>query len=179
MKKLLTTVTVIAALTSWAHAETSVLQSLPRNVQKSIEGTRADCKDLGDNAQTSGDLGLVTFTLNGKQAVPIDPILLCNGCHPGFNCSNRGTRDVEVYVLRQKSWVKVLSNGNITGDVFVSNKPGAYSEIGQELNALVVNLFTGNRECPTREAASSSAQSYEARSCVVRWNGTRFTYKPL
>ena len=70
-----------------------------------------------------------------------------------------GTRDVEVYVRRQNSWAKVLSNGNITGDIFVSTKPGSYRETGQELNALVVNLFRGNKECPTREAATTSAQS--------------------
>ena len=40
-------------------------------------------------------------------------------------------------------------------------------------------LYEGNKECPTRRAASASAQSYEARSCVVRWNGTKFIYKPL
>jgi hypothetical protein len=28
-------------------------------------------------------------------------------------------------------------------------------------------------------ATSSSAQSYETRSCIVRWNGAKFTYKPL
>ena len=101
----------------------------------------------------------------------VDPILLCGECYPGFNCSNRGTRHVEIYV-HNGSWVKVLSNSNITGDIFVSTKPGAYKAMGQELNALVVNLFIGNKECPTRVVASSSEQAWEARSCVVRWNGT-------
>jgi hypothetical protein len=61
----------------------------------------------------------------------------------------------------------------------VSNKPGKYRPEGQELNALVVDLYEGNKECPTRRAGSASAQMYEARSCVVRWNGTKFTYKLL
>ena len=39
-------------------------------------------------------------------------------------------------------------------------------------------LFIGNRECPTGRAASNSAPG-EKRSCVVRWKGTKFTYKPL
>jgi hypothetical protein len=162
-----------------AIAETSVLKSLPGNVQKGIEETRAACRGIGNDIKvTSGDEGLVTFTVGGKQAVLVDPTLLCAGCYPGYSCSNRGTRDVEIYV-REDSWMKVLSNDNITGDIFVSTKPGAYRPMGQELNALVVNLFVGNRECPTRIAGSSSEQSWEARSCVVRWNGTRFTYKPL
>jgi hypothetical protein len=170
---------LLCATTLPAIAETSVLKSLPGKVQKSIEETRAACRGIsGDVKVTSGDEGLVTFTLDGKQAVLVDPILLCDGCYHGYSCSNRGTRDVEIYV-RGKSWVKALSNGNITGDIFVSAKPGAYRPMGQELNALVVNLFVGNRECPTRIAASSSEQSWEARSCVVRWDGTRFTYKPL
>jgi len=163
-----------------AIAETSLLNSLPGNVQKSIEETRAACRSIGvDVKVTSGDQGLGRFTLkDGKPAVVVDPILLCGECYPGFNCSNRGTRNVEIYV-HNGSWVKALSNSNITGDIFVSTKPGAYKPMGQELNALVVNLFIGNKECPTRMAASSSEQSWEARSCVVRWNGTKFTYKPL
>lgn len=177
-KLLLPTVMSMTALTGSVRAETSVLQSLPHSAQKIIEDTRAGCKELDENKQTSGDEGLVTFTLGGKQAVLIDPMLLCNGCHAGLNCSNRGTRVVEVYVRRRSSWEKVLSNGNITGDIFVSSKPG-YKETGQELNALVVDLFLGNKDCPTRIAASQSEQSYEARSCVLRWNGIRFTYKPL
>ena len=61
----------------------------------------------------------------------------------------------------------------------MSYVPGKYRPEGQKLNALVVDLYEGNKECPTRRAASASAQSYEARSCVVRWNGTKFIYKPL
>ena len=33
--------------------------------------------ELDESSQTSDDEGLVTFTLDGKQAVLIDPILLC------------------------------------------------------------------------------------------------------
>ena len=180
MHRILTTVGVLVVLTPWAAAENSVLKSLPEEVQKSIEETRAACSGINDNVKvTSGDEGLVTFTLDGKQSVLIDPVLLCGGCYHGVNCSNRGIRDVEIYV-RSRSWVKALSNDMITGDIFVSTKPGYRpSPPGQELNALVVNLFFGNRECPTRSAGSTSAQSWEARSCVVRWSGTRFTYKPL
>jgi hypothetical protein len=113
------------------------------------------------------------------QAVLVDPVVLCGGCSPGRNCSNRGTRDVSVYALIGNAWRMVLSNQSITGDIFVSYVPGKFGPGGQELNALVVDLFIGNKECPTRRAGSMSAQSYEARSCVVRWNGTKFTYKPL
>ena len=103
------------------------------------------------------------------------------GCYHGFNCSNRDTRDVRVYVLFGDAWRKVpfLEMASITGDIFVSYVPGKYRPQGQELNALVVDLYDGNKECPTRAAPSASAAMYEARTCVVRWNGTKFTYKPL
>jgi hypothetical protein len=157
-----------------------VLRSLPDKVQRGIEEFRAGCRDIGVDANvTSGDGGLLTFTVRGRRAVLIDPILLCGECYHGVNCTNRGTRQVEVYV-RGNSWGRELADGNITGDIFVSIKlGGSWEQWGQELNALVVNLFVGNRECPTRIAPSSSQQSWEARSCVIRWNGTRFTYKPL
>jgi hypothetical protein len=186
MKK---TLLVATALTTSAYTfssvaaqpSSSVLHSLPAEVQKDIEETRTSCRSIGNetSAVTSDDSRLIQFLLGGRKAVLVDPVVLCGGCHPGYNCSNRGTRDVRVYVLFGNAWRMVLSNDSITGDIFVSNVPGKYRPEGQELNALVVDLYGGNKECPTRRAGSSSAQSYEARSCVVRWNGTKFTYKPL
>jgi hypothetical protein len=185
MKK---TLLVATALTTSAYTfssvaaqpSSSVLQSLPAEVRKDIEETRTSCKSSGNELSvTAGDIGLIQFLLGSRKAVLVDPIILCGGCYPGFHCSNRGTREVRVYALFGKAWRMVLSNDFITGDIFVSNVPGNYSPEGQELNALVVNLFIGNKECPTRRAPDNSSQSWEARSCVVRWNGTKFTYKPL
>jgi hypothetical protein len=173
MKKLLLA-SVFAVLVTPVFAETSFLRSLPSEVQKVIEETRAACKDV-DVHVTSGDEGFERFKLGGKQALLIDASLLCEGCSAGLNCSNRGTRYVEVYVLQGGRWSKVLSNHNITGDIFISRKPGT----SEELNALVVTLYIGNKECPTRMMPSASEQSREARDCVVRWNGSKFTYKPL
>jgi hypothetical protein len=177
--------TGVYGLSSGAAQEPAspVLQSLPAKAQKEIEETRASCRSIGNEtmAVTSGDDGLIQFLLGGTKAVLIDNILLCGECYKGYNCSNRGTRDVRVYALLGNAWRKVpfLETADITGDIFVSYLPGKYRPEGQELNALVVNLFIGNKECPTRRAGSMSAQSWEARTCVVRWNGIKFTYKPL
>jgi hypothetical protein len=181
MKKLLLAAGALSiVVVTPAVAENLVLRSLPTDVQKDIEETRARCQQASDNVPQD-DLGLVTFTVSGKQAVLVDPKLFCDGCYHGFNCTNRDTRDVRVYVLFGDAWRKVpfLETASITGDIFVSFVPGKFRPEGQELNALVVELYEDNKECPTRNAGSASAQSYEARSCVVRWNGTRFTYKPL
>ena len=181
MKK---TFLIAAALTSLmtggvhAQSDSSILRSLPAAVQKDIEETRTSCRST-DNEINSGDSGLIQFLLGGKRAVLVDNIGLCGDCYHGYNCTNRGTRLVRVYALFENAWSMVLSNDNITGGIFVSNVPGKYRPEGQQLNALVVNLFIGNKECPTRRAGSMSEQSWEARSCVVRWNGTKFTYKPL
>jgi hypothetical protein len=81
-----------------AIAETSVLNSLPGKVQKSIEETRAACRGISDDVKvTSGDEGLVTFTLDGKQAVLVDPILLCDGCYLATAAPTEAL-DVEIYV---------------------------------------------------------------------------------
>jgi hypothetical protein len=171
-----------------AQTESSVLQSLPAEVQKEIEDVRAACRVIqpstlpgGPPIVTSGDSGLIQFWLGGRKAVLVDDIVLCGDCYKGTNCSNRGTRHVRVYALFGNAWRKVpfLEDAAITGDIFVSYVPGKYRPEGQELNALVVNLFIGNKECPTRRAGSMSEQSWEARSCVVRWNGTKFTFRPL
>jgi hypothetical protein len=116
-------------------------------------------------AVTPDDSGLIQFLLGGRRAVLVDPIVLCGGCYAGYNCSNRGTRDVRVYALFGNAWRKVpfLETASIMGDIFMSNVPGKYRPEGQELNALVVNLFIGNKECPTRRAPDSSSQSWEAQ----------------
>jgi hypothetical protein len=186
MKK---TLLIATALTASAYTfslgatqeAASLLQSLPAEVQKHIEETRASCRsaDVDTLAVTSGDSGLIQFLLGDRKAILVDDIVICGDCYKGYNCTNRGTRDVSVYALFGNAWRKVPFVDSITGDIFVSYVPGKYRPEGQKLNALVVNLFIGNKECPTRDAGSASGQSWEARSCVVRWNGTKFTYKPL
>jgi hypothetical protein len=175
MKKTLLIATALTASaytfsSSATQEAASLLESLPVEVQKDIEEIRASCRsvDVDTLAVTSGDSGLIQFLLGGKKAVLIDPIILCGGCYKGYSCSNRGTRDVRVYALLGNAWRMVLSNDAITGDIFLSYVPGKYRPEGQELNALVVALFIGNKECPTRRAGSMSEQSWEARSCVVR-----------
>jgi hypothetical protein len=175
-----TALTSLMAGAVHAQSDSSILRSLPAEVQKDIEETRTSCRST-DNEINSGDSGLIQFLLGDRKAVLVDDIVLCGGCYKGYNCTNRGTRDVRVYALFGNAWRKIpfLETASITGDVFVSYVPGKYRPEGQKLNALVVDLYEGNKECPTRRAASASAQSYEARSCVVRWNGTKFIYKPL
>jgi hypothetical protein len=76
--------TAIATSPAFPETSTKVLRSLPGKVQKSIEETRATCRrDISDddNKVTSGDEGLVTFAISGKQAVLIDPSVLCGGCY--------------------------------------------------------------------------------------------------
>jgi hypothetical protein len=136
MKK---TLLIATALTTSAYtfssgatqeAASPVLQSLPAEVQKDIEETRTSCKSTGneDLAVTSGDGGLIQFLLGGRKAVLVDDIVLRGGCHHGYNCSNRGTRNVRIYALFGNAWRKVpfLETASITGDIFMSYVPGKY-----------------------------------------------------
>lgn len=104
--------TIIAAAINLAIASTvgqsqpllndaALLRSLPAKVQKDIEVMRTSCKasydqEADQSKVTSGDQGLIEFTLGSKPAVMIDDIEICGGCQKGVNCSNRGTRTVEV-----------------------------------------------------------------------------------
>ena len=62
MKKLLM-IAVLMTLAAEAHAETSVLRSLPTATQKQIENIRAECRGA-DLTTTSGDEGLSPFALS-------------------------------------------------------------------------------------------------------------------
>jgi hypothetical protein len=105
-----------------AQPSSSVLQSLPAEVQKEIEDVRAACRkyldEMGiDASQTwgtpdanaipavsSGDEGLEVFTVSGAQAVMVNILELCGGqCLKGANCSNRGSYSVAIYLRSGKA----------------------------------------------------------------------------
>jgi len=171
------------------EAASPVLQSLPAKVQKEIEDVRTYCRKHLVNANESqtrvfsGDEGLEVFTVSGVQAVMIDERELCDGCFKGANCSNRGSYDVTIYLRSGKAWRKALST-EATGSVFLSTDrvkdPAAFK-------ALVLNVFGGNKDCPTRDIPLGRVGKERLflpawkQSCaaVVKWNGTKFTYKPL
>jgi hypothetical protein len=119
-----TALTSLMAGAVHAQSDSSILRSLPAEVQKDIEETRTSCRST-DNEINSGDRGLIQFLLRSRKAVLVDNIELCGGCYHGYNCTNRGTRFVRVYALFGHAWRMVLSNDNITGDIFVSNVPGS------------------------------------------------------
>jgi hypothetical protein len=105
VQKVLSIATALA-LSIWglspseAQTTSSVLQSLPAEVQKQIEDVRAACREYlvavqstahGVASVSSDDEGLRVFTVSGAQAVMINDWELCDGCFKGANCSNRGS----------------------------------------------------------------------------------------
>jgi len=156
-----------------------LLRSLPASAQKGIEKIRNSCKEEAGEAVTfPGDSGLTEFLLGGKRAVMIDHGMICGDCVKGVTCSNRGQRLIEIYRLQGTAWRKGLSEDQFAEDIYLSFEPGGKAD-GQEFNALVGKLFVGNKGCPTRDAPDMHTQAREARPCVVKWNGTKFVYKPL
>jgi hypothetical protein len=107
------------------HDSSSILRSLPSEVQKEIDDIRMACREHLVNANesqtriSSGDEGLEVFTVSGVQAVMIDERELCDGCFKGANCTNRGSYGVTIYLRSGKAWRKALST-EATGSVFLS-----------------------------------------------------------
>ena len=121
MKKLIMTVAVMAVLTSWAHAETSVLRSLPTEVQKQITAVRASCSG---KRITSGDEGLKRLTFNGSSAVLVDTY-----------CGTGDTHSIEIY-----AWKKVFSTW-AQGPVRLNTDNGAFKSMD-------LRVFAGDHGCP-------------------------------
>src|SRR5262249_10348447 len=99
-----------------AEESSPVLQSLPAEVQKEIERVRAACREelghrgLAMRSVSSGDDGLIQFTLSGTRAVMIDHVELCGGASfKGFNHTTVGSHTIVVYVRSGNSWRKILS----------------------------------------------------------------------
>jgi hypothetical protein len=172
VKKLL--IAILATLAAEAHAETSVLRSLPTDTQKKIESIRDECR-AADLKTTSGDEGLSLFILSGRQAVMVDELNFCDGgqCNHGINCATGYSHWVEVYVRSGNAWRKALS-ADATEPIFLSVEP--YTE---KFRALVLSVHGGDKDCPVRNKDDPMAWKREKCDLVVKWDGTKFVWKPL
>ena len=174
------------------NKEQSLLQSLPAEVQQQIEDVRAACREYlvsPDRAEpkdpnkswmsstankvhsvSSGDDGLIQFTVSGAQAVMVSDLELCGGqCLRGPNCTpTTGGYSVAIYIRSRNTWREAFSTSAI-GSVFLSVNDN------DSFKALVLNIFSGDKNCPTYD------NCYWKWPCavVVKWNGTKFIYKPL
>jgi hypothetical protein len=166
------------------------LKSLPTEVQEEIENLRTSCREYGSKSMhsddgstyqpqiTSGDDGLITFTLSGAPAVMVNHQYICGGeCLRGANCDNRNSYTIAIYRRSGSTYRKVFDT-NVVGDIFLSTDwPKSY-----EFKVMVLSVFSGNKDCPTRDMkVEGTVVPAWKQSCdaVVKWNGTKFTYKPL
>jgi hypothetical protein len=166
-----------ALLSPAAKAEDSVLHTLPSAVQKRIGEIRSACRDnLGgeENPNVSGlegDDGLATFTVSGTNAVLIDELAFCGGeCHHGVNCATGFTHGVDIYIRSGQSWRKTLS-------VWASGPTFLDADDNGKFNALVLRVFAGDKGCQARRSPIIESRQTCAR--VMRWDGSKFVFKPL
>jgi hypothetical protein len=126
---------------------------------------------------TAGDEGLITFTVSGAEAVLVDELSFCGSgfeCMRGVNCATGFTHSVDIYVRYGEAWRKSFSV-NATEPVFLSVEP--YSNT---FRALVLSVHAGwDLDCPVRNKNDLTAWKREKCDFVVKWNGTKFTHKPL
>jgi hypothetical protein len=174
--KPLTAAALSAAMIAPVAAETSILRSLPSAVQKEIQEVRESCP--ADEKNTSGDDGLQIFTVSGAQAVLVDSLNFCGGqqtCLHGINCATGYTHSVTIYVRRGNAWKKSFSV-HATEPVFLSVEP--YVET-PKFRALVLSVHAGDLGCPVRAKDDPTAWKKEKCDFVVKWDGAKFTSKPL
>jgi hypothetical protein len=183
-----------------AQPSSSVLQSLPIEVQKQIEDVRAACREyllaqdkdpnqswmsstaIKVHSVSSGDDGLTQFTVSGARAVMVSDLELCGGqCLRGANSSNRGAYSVTIYIRSKNAWRKALST-DVAGSVFLSTD----WLNNNKFTAMVLSVPGGNKDCPTRDVSVREGRdSYVLpawkQSCdaVVKWDGKKFIYRPL
>jgi hypothetical protein len=160
-----------------AETPSPVLRSLPPAVQKEIEQVRESCPL--DEKNTSGDEGLQTFTVSGAQAVLVDTLNFCGEgrrCLHSVNCATGYTHSVAIYVRYGNVWRKSFSV-DATEPIFLSVEP--YAE-NPKFRALVLSVHAGwDLGCPVRNKNDGTAWKREKCDFVVKWDGTKFTYKPL
>jgi hypothetical protein len=184
MTRILTIIAALAAVsTQVAHAETPspVLQSLPAAVQKNIEQVRTACRaywndrgiadssDVQPYLVSSGDEGLIQFTVSGAQAVMVSNLNLCGGqCLKGVTCTTVPFYEINIYLRTGQEWRNVLSTTTDRDFLSLDNNSGAF-------RAMVLGISAASKDCPKR------LRTWWKRPCdvIVRWNGTKFTYEAL
>jgi hypothetical protein len=157
-----------------AETSTSILPTLPAEVQKRINGIRAECRQL--QLKTSeGDEGLSLFTVSGAEAVLIDELDLCNDgiCIHGVNCATGYSHSVEIHVRSGTAWKEALSV-DATERIFLSVQP-----YGDQFRALVLSVHGGDKGCPIRDENDSMAWKREKCEFVIKWDGANFVWTPL
>lgn len=94
-----------------------------------------------------------------------------------MNCATGYTHQVEIYVRRGKVWTKPFSI-QATEPIFLSVEPGVENP---KFRALVLSVHGGDDilGCPIRNKNDPTAWKYEKCDFVLRWDGTKFTHKPL
>jgi hypothetical protein len=183
------TLLIATALVTWALSPSAaqdisistILQSLPAEVQKNIEDIRAGCRaywndrGIADSSDalrflvSSGGEGLIPFTLSGAQAIMVSDQALCGGqCLKGVTCTTVGSYGLNIYVRTDHAWSNALST-MVGGPVFLSTDKGDYTKF----KALVLSISGADeKHCKVK---------WWKQYCdiVVKWDGKKFTYKPL
>jgi len=177
------------------HADTPspVLQSLPAEAQKDIEQVRNACREyftgigIDPNQSggyveprvSSGDGGLMLFTVSGSQAVIVSDLHLCGDqCIKGATCSTAGGSGFNIYLRTGNAWKNVLSTAAY-GPQFLSLD---WNKDPPVFKVMVVAISGDSKECPRR---SMFIRTYgptawkQPCDVIVRWNRTKFTYEPL
>jgi hypothetical protein len=171
---------ILMSLPAFAETPSPVLRSLPPTVQKEIEQIRESCPL--DEKNTSADEGLWTFTVSGAQAVLIDTLNFCGGgrqCFHSVNCATGYTHSVAIYVRHRDVWRKSFSV-DATEPIFLSLEPYAENPDFRAFRALVLSVHAGwDLGCPVSNKNDPRAWKREKCEFVVKWNGTKFTYRPL
>jgi hypothetical protein len=139
-----------------------VLQSLPAEVQKHIEDTRAECRaywnshgiadpsDLWPLLVSSGDEGLISFTLSGARAVIVSDLHLCGDqCIKSVTCSTAGGSSFDIYVRTGNAWRNVLST-TASGPEFLSLDLLDLNRNPPAFRAMVLGIPGDSKDCPKR-----------------------------
>jgi hypothetical protein len=85
-------------------------KDLPPEVRKHADGIRQRCRDLGGGGafrlhHRMQGISVIDLDGDGSRDLMVDTIDLCNSCHFGANCSNRGGSDMLIWKQSgRRSW---------------------------------------------------------------------------
>jgi len=149
-------------------------KNLPPEVRKYADGIRQRCRDLGGAFRlhdTMQGISVIDLDGDGSQDLMVDTIDLCNSCHFGANCSNRGGSDMLIWKhAGRRSWKKIFNHHLYRKFISLGGENGKFQ-------LMAVSIYAGSPQC--RPAPGKDYLSRDVCDALVRYRNGKMVWEKI
>ena len=149
-------------------------KDLPPDAKKYANGIRQKCRDFGGAFKLHSRMqGFTTIDLDGdgSRDLLVDTIDLCNSCHFGANCSNRGGSDVIIWKqVGRRTWKKIFNQHLYRKFLSIGGENGKFQ-------LMAVSIYAGSSQC--QPAPGKDYRSSQTCDALVRYRNGKWVWEKI